>query len=237
MLQTVTLTGADESVTAIQLIELSQEFPFVEWGILIGSGTCSRFPSVDWIRGLVEQCQDVTPQLNLSLHICGKFLREIAAGKSTLLEHVGPHLGYFRRCQLNWHAQRQGDIAENILGAFCGLMPWEPEIIFQQDGVNGDLASGAIRRFLCSGLFDCSHGAGVSPDEWPEALTTMRSGWAGGLGPDNIATELPRIAAKAHRVMPYWIDMEAKLRSDGDSQFDLAKCRSVLEQCVPFVGK
>ena len=39
MLQTVTLTGADDSVNPEDLIAISKEFPFVEWGILIGSNT------------------------------------------------------------------------------------------------------------------------------------------------------------------------------------------------------
>ena len=45
-LQYVTMTGADESVDPKALIELSKEFPFVEWGILIGSQSGMRFPSV-----------------------------------------------------------------------------------------------------------------------------------------------------------------------------------------------
>ncbi|MHB1675039.1 MAG: hypothetical protein ACYCSP_12405 [Acidobacteriaceae bacterium] len=36
-LETVTITGADDSTDIVELAELSEEFPFVEWGILISA--------------------------------------------------------------------------------------------------------------------------------------------------------------------------------------------------------
>lgn len=231
-LETVTLTGADDSVSPHQLRELSEEFPFVEWGILIGSDSGHhRFPSLPWIANLIGEREKTNNTMKISLHICGRYLREIASGQSDLMRLLGPGLCAFSRCQLNWHAERQGQIAENILAAFCHLSPWEPTIIFQMDGVNGDLASGCIRRFRCAGLFDRSHGAGVKPDLWPLALTYMQSGWAGGLGPDNVAEESPKIAEVANQ--PFWIDMETKLFTG--QRFDLDKCRCVLEAMAPHV--
>lgn len=229
-LERVTLTGADESVRASHLAALSREFPHVEWGILIGSHEGTRFPGIEWIQTLVKERVECGNKMALSLHICGQHLRDIATGKSSLLDLIGPGLCAFERCQLNWHAEPQGDVAERILAAFCNLFPWEPTIIFQMDGINGDLASGCIRRFRCAGLHDRSHGTGVKPDVWPEALSEMQTGWAGGLGPENVASELPQIAARANG--PFWIDMETQLFSEG--QFDLDKCRSVLEATAPF---
>lgn len=51
MLERVTITGADDSTDISQLVELSQEFPFVEWGILVSrrSEGGPRFPSREWI--------------------------------------------------------------------------------------------------------------------------------------------------------------------------------------------
>lgn len=230
-LTTVTLTGADDANDPAVLAALSAKYPFVEWGILIGSHSGQRFPSVGWIKSLLEERVSGGNTMRLSLHICGRHLRDIAAGRSALTDFIGPGLCGFDRCQLNWHGEKQGDIAENILAAFCNLAPWEPEIIFQLDGVNGDLASGCIRRFRCSGLFDLSHGAGVLPDQWPHARAEFSCGWAGGLGPENVASQIVAIRDRAYG--PFWIDMETRIRTDG--RFDLAKCYDVLDQMQPFV--
>jgi hypothetical protein len=49
-------------------------------------------------------------------------------------------------------------------------------------------------------------------------------GYAGGLGPDNIATELVKIRPSASSI--WWLDMEGKLRIDDWFSVDLAN------QCV-----
>lgn len=236
----VTITGADNGTDPKELLELWNEFPFVEWGILIGSKTGFRFPGRDWISSLCAAREQTGNLMPLALHVCGGFLREIAAGKSTLEQFLGSQLYAFGRIQLNWHGESQGpQTSENVLGAFCRLdsgFGWDPTIIFQLDGVNDDLFRGAARRFLCCGLFDRSHGAGLIPGEWPQASTEMACGWAGGLGPENLAEELPKISEKAFAVMQFWVDMETKVRSDDDSRLDLEKVRKCLQIAEPFVG-
>ena len=236
MLTTVTLTGADHSVDPSELRNLSKEFPFVEWGVLFGSVGGPRFPSIKWIHELVMYRETLENRINLSLHICGRPLREIAKGKSDLFGPLGPQLCAFSRCQLNWHGEPQdANVPANILQAFCSLSPWDPEIIFQLDGVNDYLMRAVERRFRVSGLFDVSHGAGVLPESWPKPRAEFACGWAGGLGPNNVQAESEKIAAVAFKTRPYWIDMETLIRSDDGSKFDLDKCRSVLEQMKPFI--
>jgi len=48
-------------------------------------------------------------------------------------------------------------------------------------------------------------------------------GYSGGIGPENVASVIERIAADG----PYWIDMESKVRTD--DWFDLSLCREVCE--------
>ncbi len=236
MLYRVTLTGADESVVPSQLMEISKEFPFVEWGILIGSHDgCSRMPSREWIHELCEQRLNMRSEVHLALHVCGKWLREIAAGKSTLDDFLGPKLFCFARYQLNWHGEFwPRSTSENVLNAFCTMSSadFDPEIIFQLDGRNDSLTAGASRRFKVAGLFDQSHGAGVLPVVWPSPRTDCVCGYAGGLGPDNVVEQL-KLIQKVAGQFPFWIDMETKLYTD--EKFDLEKCRSVLSQCAEFV--
>lgn len=233
-LRFVTLTGADDSVDPKSLAVLSKEFPFVEWGILIGSHEGVRFPTRDWINRLVDlNCELGDGRMNLSLHICGRYLNSIADGRPLLLEELGPRLMSFSRCQLNWHGEERPAIQERILNAFCEMFPWEPEIINQFDGVNDHLISAAMRRFRCAALFDQSHGAGVVPANWERGLSDICCGWAGGIGPDNVIECLDSIRDKA--VQPYWIDMETRLFTNGN--FDLSKCRSVLEQVIESIAE
>lgn len=56
---------------------------------------------------------------------------------------------------------------------------------------------------------------------WPSPFPNRTCGYAGGLGPDNLETELPRIIGAA-RKHPFWIDMESSLRGLDDC-FDLGK--------------
>lgn len=234
----VTFTGADDGTDVSELVRLFGDFPFVEWGILLGSHEgVERFPSLEWITDLVEARVATGNKMPLALHVCGKFLRDVAAGGRALEDALESKLAAFSRVQLNWHGERQSPaVGENVLSSFCKMdgFGWEPELIFQLDGVNDDLCIPATRRFACCGLFDRSHGAGVAPDDWPAAHDEMACGWAGGLGPDNLAAELPKISDRAFPALNWWVDMETRVRSD--EGFDLGKVRACCEIAAKFLG-
>jgi hypothetical protein len=62
-------------------------------------------------------------------------------------------------------------------------------------------------------------------------------GFAGGIGPDNIREQIKEVrnlVAISEWHGEYWLDMETKLRSEGDTQFDLKKCEHVLEISRPW---
>lgn len=229
----ITFTGADDTVSPGDLLAISRATAErapgfdIEWGILIGSQHGHRFPSEAWILRLIEQFGS---QLNLSLHICGGHLRFITEGLP--LRIPANVLSAFDRCQLNFHAKPQGDIAANIMQAFQAMPHWTPEVIFQLDGVNNELArASGLKRV--AGLFDLSHGAGVLPDEWPKTgpFADFPLGYAGGLGPENVSEELPKIHAAA--AGPYWIDMETKLFRG--LQFSPGYCLDVIDCAANFV--
>lgn len=237
-LNCVTITGADDETDPLALQELSARYPFVEWGILIGSESGQRFPSIEWIHRLIKCREDSGNAMKLSLHVCGRPLREIASGVSHLDRALGPALYAFQRVQLNWHGVRMANgVGENVLKAFCGLdgFGWDPTLIFQLDGVNDQLFREPSRRFACVGLLDRSHGAGIMPNEWPSPLVDIGCGWAGGLGPENLEAELPKIAAKAHRALDYWIDMETNVRTDDGRILDLQHVNDCLQIASKFV--
>lgn len=235
MLNKVTLTGADDSCDPIQLIEMSKEFPFVEWGILFGSTERQRFPSRKWISNLVESRVNYQNDASLSLHLCGARLRAISRGDPDLEDIIGSERCAFQRVQLNG-LQREFGVDERVLSSFCKMDGgwWDPEIIFQINGDNDGLWKAVARRYAVSVLFDRSGGKGITPSEWPAPHQEIPCGWAGGLGPHNVVEEVQNIQKLAWPAMQFWIDMETNLY-DEDGRFSLEKCRQVLEAVRPLV--
>jgi phosphoribosylanthranilate isomerase len=83
-------------------------------------------------------------------------------------------------------------------------------------------------------LFDSSGGKGISPKSWPSVPAALRCGFAGGLGPDNLASELGRL----ERIVgdrSVWIDMQSRVRSEDGAVLDLAKVRACLEASRAYV--
>jgi len=258
MLDRVTITGADDSIKPSDLIPLTERFPFVEWAILasenntIKNGGTNRYPSADWIKSL-QNTALVTGKLpRLALHINGHWVRSLLLGDTVV---PGWLLDQFGRIQLNFHADRCSCNPKQFADALKGFVG--RDFIFQLDGVNGNKHLDSANEYevgRCFGLFDTSGGAGIVPHSWPTPIYLnvqpgehgmgeeqyAYHGYAGGLGPNNLETELPKIleAAKGNEFTHtgrIWIDMETRVRSDFDRQFDLAKVEECLAICEPFI--
>lgn len=52
----VTITGADDNTNHSDMINISKDFPFVEWGILFSSSRqgSERYPSIEWVNELMN---------------------------------------------------------------------------------------------------------------------------------------------------------------------------------------
>lgn len=239
MLTGVTLTGADDSVKPGDLMELSREFPFVEWGLLIGSEDWTpRFPSSEWWETLGDELRTEPQDPRLSLHLCGPWRNAVADIGVLGLPHGLPDAA-LSRIQLNFHGVPRGgsSVTRDTIIRNIGNVSeaWGLEVIVQLDTVN-DWLLPALTQIgaSCSGLFDVSHGAGITPDTWSKPDPDHKYGYAGGLGPDNVADQVRAIERVAGG-QPFWIDMETKLRSDGGAVFDLALCRRALEATAGFI--
>jgi hypothetical protein len=228
ILDRVTITGADDSVTPKDLETLSAEFPFVEWGILFSPKRQGGplFPTADWVRSL-----DTVDGLKLCAHLCGSVMRATLEGHPDWWLEWGLLTPMFRRVQLNFHAEPQESIDIARLRKFT-----QHELIYQCDGINDELVMKIVREIGGAPLFDKSGGAGVLPkDGWPAAWSGIYCGYAGGLGPDNVVEQLKLIEAEVPADGRIWIDMERRVRTDDYHDLDLAKVRSVLKQVEPFV--
>lgn len=234
----VTVTGADDSVSPRSLIEIAEEFPFVEFGILLSKNQlgCTRFPSADWLLALQVVCNSLPKfGLNLSGHICGRWVREILLGRwpdDEFTELLGPDFyDLFGRWQLNTHG-----VAHEWRPEFISSLERRPgTMIFQYDRANNEMLKAAIESGAenIAALFDLSHGAGELPDFWPGLLPGISCGYAGGLSPENVHHQCTQIQLSV-RDASIWIDAETHLRMESGRFFDLNKVTEFLRAAQPF---
>ncbi|MEP3669937.1 MAG: hypothetical protein ABJN42_24770 [Roseibium sp.] len=205
----ITFTGADDRTSIAEMAALAEDHE-VEFAILFSESRSdsARYPSYDWI----EEVRD--SGLRLAAHICGSWAREIATAGTCDIDH---RMKGFSRVQINtgpgadvtkvkdW-ANRASDKAGHEVTPILQCREAFPE----DDRV--------------AWLYDCSGGRGTLPDSWPlpPQKSNVLFGYAGGMGPDNVAGILASLEGNADS----WIDMESRVRNDQEL-FDLEMCRDV----------
>lgn len=230
MLTKVTITGADDNTNLEDLLRLSRAFPFVEWGILVSlnSEGSSRFPSRKWIEEFSAWAK--TYKWNVSTHVCGTWVRQMLVGELNWMD-LPDVIHITQRIQINTHAQPHTSTTGLIrsLSEARAIAINELGFIFQWDGINDHLIYAPLAYGLkVSALFDTSHGAGKLPGSWQKPAKEFPCGYAGGLGPENITEQLLLIE-KAAGKKDYWVDMEGRVRTDGN--LDASKVEKVLQAC------
>ncbi len=224
-LHTVTISGPDDGTSHQDLLALSREYPFVEWGILLSSSTeiRPRYPSQDWIDGLETLASQ---GVSLSGHVCGGLASRICKGR--FADHLNRPM--FQRMQLNVAQFFRKDVRD--VGMMAACLPRTREYIIQvgqavDEGIA--LAKGLQQHGHCvSVLFDASGGRGLLPEQWPDSPLGIKCGYAGGLGPENIDAQLSALSSLADHA-PIWVDMETRVRTEDGDRLDLDKVRYCLE--------
>jgi phosphoribosylanthranilate isomerase len=234
-INTVTITGADDSIKPKDLLDLSKKYPFVEWGILLSKKSmgCTRFPSEKWMNELRDS--QVLKGVNLSGHLCGSWVRDITLGNGFTFMDDMPYIqSMFRRFQLNFHSIVHEVEIEEFLKALKRRQ--DVQYIFQLDDVNNTIVDLAKEHGIdCAALFDTSGGIGQLPKTWPAVKENLYCGYAGGLSPDNLLNQLEKIS-KVCGNDPIWIDVETNVRSMDDTKFDLLKVIDFLEISKPYIN-
>jgi hypothetical protein len=225
----VAMTGADDSIQPEDLLEINAAYPEVEWAILLSKNSVGfrRFPSFKWIERLKDASKGVP--IRLSGHLCGSWVRDLLLAKPTVLNEQPGLLDMFQRVQLNFHAYDHEYDKD-----FLKVLPSDKQYIFQIDNVNDSVFKFALDSGLNAvPLFDVSGGAGIVPDKWPTPIDSVYCGYAGGLGPDSMTTQLELISKVATQTI--WIDMERRIRSEDDETFLLGKVKICLDLVRKFM--
>lgn len=248
--------GVDDSVHPHQLAIYAHFYPTVEFGILFRPDKEGqpRYPSKQWVVSLVETVQrsqkNSQSPMKLAAHLCGQRVDEVLRGEDSFVQNLSDW--GFGRIQVNATAVNGVDTSvfvkqpRKVVEEFLSVTKRHPEIefILQKNEETRPLWFGVLEHLTVesnfpsniSMLHDESKGTGVLPEVWPMIYpdTPYQIGYAGGIGPSNVAVVLSKIQEAAHSENRVWIDMESSLRSqkNGKDVFDLDKCHQViLEVC------
>jgi len=193
-IERITVTGADEQTDIAQLAALAER-RHVEVGLLytVNPEGRNRYPSREWLKAAVDALGR-----RAALHVCGRPARAQLLDGS--LDDLAQAVG---RVQVN------GILS---LAEAAAIAARVPVLITQHNAENHHLLDLPAQNHEL--LVDASGGTGRSPSHWIGPRTAKPVGFAGGLGPYNLAGELPRIAQVA--TARAWIDMETSLRGDDD---------------------
>lgn len=219
MLERVTFTGVDQKTKVADLKELQKKYPFVEFGFLISENNTNqnisnRYPPLVILKGM----KDIK---HLSLHVCGKFVRDIMNGGDweKIKSFMGNYWGMFDRIQLN--AAPYDKFTDNI------IFPEDKTVIIQFKSWKRELYEKYKHFGNVVGFQDNSGGTGAFTGKWivPEEQIF---GFAGGINVDNVVDVVRTIDSQYSG--SYWIDMESSVRTN--DKFDVKKCEEICKKLI-----
>lgn len=221
ILRQITFTGIGVGTDLKVLKEIQDEYPLVEWGVLLSKNwqeNGPRFFDPSQLNTLRWQ------GLNLSCHLCGSAARAIVSENwEPAFEVTRGMFGLFQRCQVNISMEQPNDKTQYM------RPPIDlSELIIQQKSAGAMNIFNAIKnRTKMSVLLDASGGRGIDTPVKPLNIPGLKVGYAGGLNPDNVGEKLEYLLENVEG--EFWIDMESGVRTD--DRFDIDKCVSVLQTC------
>lgn len=233
----ITFTGLDTVEDLKTLVEVVKPWlrpqdtpksewtlPEIEFGVLYMAEKVGqpRYPDEDTLTAIAWEAASL--YVPVALHLCGEAAKPYAW--TAVATRSPSKVSCWSRIQVNYIADLSGE--ETIALARWGKSG-NVEVILQRSLEPLE----EIPWFPgLTMLADNSRGKGVSPKSWPIPSNLYAHEdmivYAGGLGPDNIATELVRISKARGALGVYGIDMESGVRTD--NRMDPSKVKAVLEQ-------
>lgn len=235
-LKYVTLTGIDITTSQSDILMISSQRPYVEWGILISEKNESeRFMPITGVQSLLEAVRENEKRIKLSFHFCGKSVANVINMLPDYMELISlAHSVADLRIQLNFnHNSGKINVAQ-LLWFIKRIYPIN--VIVQINWNNRQLPSILSGIGNANYLFDSSGGTGKLMQEIEKPLTSLDyrgniftplCGYAGGISIHNLFETLGRLGAVVPTDTLTWIDMESSIRTNG--LFDIEKARIILD--------
>lgn len=221
MLDRVTITGADDNTDPLEMLDLALAYPFLEFGILVSRSRegSPRYPSRQWQERLLKSAH----RMSLSMHVCGGWARDFFMADLDWGE-IPPIHAAVRRIQVNGTPK----------GTDIYMPRADQQIIVQYPRAAAYMAECRECRINCAPLFDESGGEGRQVRVWSDIPDCDYVGYAGGIGPDDVAETVGSIMT--FRKGPFWIDMEGRVR-DFEDRLDMRKVKRVLGICEGIIHR
>lgn len=232
-LNRITFTGIDEYANKSDIVNLSREFPIVEFGLLTAKNwkeNSTRYPNPEIMHDLYA------PNVNYSLHLCGRFARKALINDYTdVYQELSDTLKYYSRLQINvsnmtdkptYHTEPPH---ENIKQIIVQTPNNERMDLYNHLALNSD---------KCVPLFDMSGGRGLYQPTTLESFNFNAPyyGIAGGIDKHNCQQVVNNILVFDTQQRPFWIDMESGIRDEND-KFSIEKCYDVCKALQPYMTK
>jgi hypothetical protein len=217
MINKITITGADDYTDISEMIDISLEYPMVEWGILMSPkrNGVERYPSIKWREKFTQT------RIQKSAHICGDYTKNMLLG--VLSDDLYDIPLIYNRVQLNFNSTRN-NWNTNFFDLI--LIAHKHNYILQRNTNNALLINQleSLYTSKVSYLQDFSGGLGKL-GEWLPPMVGCYNGYAGGLNPDNVSEEIQKML----KLTPddIWIDVETGVRTD--DRLDMDKVRKFLK--------
>lgn len=225
-LELISFVGVDAHT---DLNELDTELPYqqqLELGVLFSKRRMSG-------RYLpIEDCHMFLNRKTVfqkSLHLCG------SEAINDFIEYQPEMLDLVRkadRIQLNFSMKSVEP--EKLKERLTNALAEHHHIILQLNKSKKDFVEDFLKskpnRDRLSILHDGSGGFGRVIQSPESPLENYFTGYAGGIKPDNVASIVEMIDKENPNDLPYYIDMESGIRTDG--LFDLDKCIQVIKRVL-----
>lgn len=246
-LRYITCSDIRENIPVNKAIDLLRISPKAELGIQAHYPTMnSGMPRRIWLDDLLKMSDAFFKPLNIAIHVNYDWCSDFCSGNiptelKALLDRKHKNKGepIIKRWQLNLG---DGTIIPDVK-AISGIIKSYPyqEFIFPYNS-NPKLQN-FIEELNKTGvkfslLFDASYGAGISPSSWNAPVYQHHSqGYAGGLSPENITTNLDKISKVAGGRTDLWIDAEGKLMKPSTRVFDLERAGNYIKGALSWEQK
>lgn len=251
----VSMIGANEKLPASDIIDFLRAHPQAEIGIGVSRQKGDfKTPRFDYVMSLMEQYNKVyVPGKTgtIALHINGNgrdgkdgWPYRVSQGyfpaalyemmhfpdMSIQLNHLGYNFDPIGGSHLVYSFDLKFVPKSRLILSYCDKTAKYIQNVIKE------IRGWELMDVECDVLYDTSFGGGKMANKYDAPLYDgVRQGYAGGLGPDNILDELPKIqAAQTNPNAEIWIDAEGKLQNDAKTTLDLTRAEAFYNKIMDF---
>ena len=245
-LRYITCSDPRENISTESLLNFATKYPIAEFGIQAHPGPMSQgYGRNVWFNQIIKQAENISNPPNIALHVNYHWCDYMCSGFVPYeldwwlrVTNSYTNQPVIKRIQLNigdytteFDAKKLADLIKKHPNQEF-IFPWNTRVADKIDLLKNTGAKFSL-------LFDTSYGAGISPTNWTKPVyKDVPNGYAGGLGPDNVATNLDKISQILPQDYATWIDAEGKLRDPKTTRsFTLEKAEKYLQNALAWYNR